>query len=630
MSMSATTKYLKRTIEELLANQQDDLRLRDHLEGVRRDQALPGLTWFWGPELYRRNHVVFREFILAHFSEIAREGIQGWRRVKWREHADRLDAWLLEARRNRDTWLARRLLRWKFAKEKTWGVDNEAWCQELVREYRAASGPAAQAIVLEEFDDWFQLDEPTALALFATNRACSKFLLKHLPSKFNFWGSEKREMWRRMIADVLKANDHELAFALYRRQVDIKQWQSDIRQLADEVIDADQLNDELRKRHPEGWGLKLGDGVLSLLHRRGREVIPYIREKLDTIVGGWNSSSPELLLRMARSRGWWDLWAAVVRSTNDPKFFNRETSALLDDTQLDDATRLERLRALAGVSREWNWSGIGLARVHSLQDDVATRLYRLYPQLVRGPFKPNVVPSWWQGGPQLLAAAQEAGDDELVDLLASRYVTRAGSHYPYFGSEQKAILKVAEELAVSFQALRDRDEATFARRAANILTQVPAFSIFNIDHLLRTNDLARLLFVRSFPAFLSVPEAVRDLVEGSEVHVQMLAYRVLGQDDDRARWLAVESLDILLGTLLRPLHRKTRLVAFAALANAARADATAAARVLRRAREALRLPDKKYPKEQLVGLIGRVLHERPELRGPREQPVIYGLQEAVA
>ena len=64
--------------------------------------------------------------------------------------------------------------------------------------------------------------------------------------------------------------------------------------------------------------------------------------------------------------------------------------------------------------------------------------------------------------------------------------------------------------------------------------------------------------------------------------------------------------------------------------NAARGDAGAADRVLRRAREALRLPDTKYPKEQLVGLIGRVLHLRPELRGPRERITVYGLPEAVS
>jgi hypothetical protein len=145
---------------------------------------------------------------------------------------------------------------------------------------------------------------------------------------------------------------------------------------------------------------------------------------------------------------------------------------------------------------------------------------------------------------------------------------------------------------------------------------------------LRTNKLARLLFVRSVDAYLAVPGAVRDLVEGSDIHVQMLAYNVLAQDDDRARRLASESLDILAGTLLRPLHRKTRLAAFRTLANAATADADSGRFVLRRAREALRLPDKKYPKEELVGLIGRVLHVRPELRSVGEQPVIYGLEAA--
>src|SRR5690606_39032566 len=166
--------------------------------------------------------------------------------------------------------------------------------------------------------------------------------------------------------------------------------------------------------------------------------------------------------------------------------------------------------------------------------------------------------------------------------------------------------------------------------AGNVLTQIPAYSIGNYDQLLRTNKLARLLFARSFEAYLEAPAAVRDLVEGSDIHVQMLAYRILSQDDDRARRMAVDSLDILIGVLLRPLHRKTRLAAFGALRSAALADHDAAEIILARAREALRLPDTKYPKEQLVGLIGQMLHARPELQSKRERPIVYGLAEAVA
>lgn len=630
MGLSEKAKQLQRTLENLWENQPDDLRLRDHLEGVRRDEALPGLTWFWGPELYRRNRVVFREFILAHFSEHVREGRLFARRVPWSEHGERLAGWLTATRSHRDPWLTRKLLRWKFAKE-PWGLDWEACRNECLRDYQAADGQAAQGAVLEEYDLSFELDEPTALALYSANPACSSFLLRHLPTRFTWMGSAKRELWRIMFNTARAASDDQLAFALYRRQVDLKEWRRDVLRLADEVVDPVQLCDELRKRHPEGWELKPAEAVVLLLRRRGRDVMPYVREKLSTIVGDWSSESPASLLRLTRERGWWDLWVATARSARDPKAFNKEVGGLLDDAKLDEQRRIERLMALAGVSGEWNWPGLGLARVHSLRDDLAVRLYQRYPRLIHGPYKPHVVSNWWEAGRGLLDAAREAGDDDLVDLLASRFVMRVLYPTPVISAmAQGEIPKIVEDLARSFETLRERDENAFARRAANILTQVPVFTIHGYSHLLRTNVFARLLFVRSFSAFLAAPEAVGDLVEGSEIHVQMLAYRVLAQDDDRARVMAVDLLGILQGTLLRPLHRKTRLAAFGALANAARGDSDAARRVLVRARDALRLPDKKYPKEELVGLIGTILHDRPELRGPRERPVVYGLEETVA
>jgi hypothetical protein len=103
----------------------------------------------------------------------------------------------------------------------------------------------------------------------------------------------------------------------------------------------------------------------------------------------------------------------------------------------------------------------------------------------------------------------------------------------------------------------------------------------------------------------------------------MLAYRVLALPDQRAQALAAAHVEILLGTLLRPLHRRTRLAAFDALVNAARGDAAVAARIHARAREALKLPDKRYPKAELIGLIGRILAIRPELATEAERPVVY-------
>ena len=625
MKEPAAAKRLRQQIGRLLEGQSDDARLRDNLEGLTHDAALPGLTWFWGPALYRRNRAVFRPFLLNHFSEWQTDG-RSWSRVKWKDHQERLEVWLSEVRKNRDTNFTRRLLAWKFAGKK-WGIDEKALAAALQGEYKAATGPAARAIVLDEFDTFFSLSEDSAVALYRVDQAAGPFILRHL--RRAYWGDDKRTLWTELMTAAEQAGDEDFRWDLYRRQVPIKQWQAEVLALAERIDDADELVDELTRRHPQGWGLKLSEGAIKLLEQRGREVMPYVRARLADLLGGWYGNQAKPFAKLAQRNGWWDLWSAVIRTGRDPKLFNQAVRGLLADSAISDDDRIARLKALAGVSREWNWPGFGLATVHALKDDLAATLYRRFPDLVRGPMKPHVLPTWWQGYPELLAAAQQQGDDELVDLLASRYATRVRWEMAWRAKEQDQMMKTADALADSYEKLREQDPVLFARRAADVLTRIPTYSIHSYPRLLRTNKLARLLFVRSFDAYLAVPGAVRDLVEGSDIHVQMLAYNILAQDDDRARVQAVASLDILLGTLLRPLHRKTRLAAFGALANAAAADAESGRLVHRRAREALRLPDKKYPKEELVGLIGRVLHVRPELRGEREQPVVYG-KERVA
>jgi len=70
------------------------------------------------------------------------------------------------------------------------------------------------------------------------------------------------------------------------------------------------------------------------------------------------------------------------------------------------------------------------------------------------------------------------------------------------------------------------------------------------------------------------------------------------------------------------MQRDTRTLAFGALDNAANTLETARL-ILDRAKDALQLPDVRYPKEKLLGLIAQIIHRWPELRGAREQPVVY-------
>ena len=211
-----------------------------------------------------------------------------------------------------------------------------------------------------------------------------------------------------------------------------------------------------------------------------------------------------------------------------------------------------------------------------------------------------------------------AKEDDLLDHVAARIATRVSNRW---APKNRKLLAEADRLADYYDALKV-DDVRFCRRAASVLNRIPAFTIHNYNQLIRDNRLARLLFARSAPAYLADARSVRDLVEAAEIHVMALAYRTLGLDDERARVLAAENLSLLLGTLLRPLHRSTRMLAFRALANAANTRENAT-RVLAKAKEALDLPDEKYPKEALLGLIGALIERWPELRGPREMPVVY-------
>lgn len=618
-----TPKELESTIRSLFRQPIADAELRQKLDQLATDEiSFSGFTWLFGPDLYRRNRVLFRPFILSRFSTFMT--LPKWRveAIPWKgEKANILEAWLAEVDRNDDADLFRRLYDWKLRARFDWRK-RDARAQEIATDlqarFQSAGSPARRQTVLRKFDLWFDLDEGPACALYAVDPpAAGPFILRRLRSGW-LSGAPKRVLWIRLLHLADQRKDESFRWKLYRRQVPIADWTKECLALCDRVRDSSELGMELERRHPEGWNMNLADSFYQLVQRRGRDVFPYVMRHLRQVWGGWlMRGSYGKMADYARDKGWWDLWSALIRICSQASEFNKEVLALVDSTALSEKDVINRLLALAGVSREWNWAGFGIAAVHQLEEPVALRLYERFPDLLRGPYKLHVQGHFWgQSYPKLLDRFISAGDEEMVDLLASRIVTRSGR----WGQAQK-MLADAEKLAGYYAALKT-DEAIFSRRAANVLGQVPAYSIHQYHALVRENRLARLLFERSAASYLADPRSLADLVEGSEIHVMALAYRALALDDDRARAQASAHLGLLCGTLLRPMHRATRTLAFGALANAANSPETAKM-ILERAKDALSLPDIRYPKERLLGLIARIIHRWPELRGPREQPVVY-------
>lgn len=637
---------IRQELLELLGRKDLDAReLLEQLERLAREYAFDGLTWLFGPELYTRNRVLFRPFLLSHFSTVAFERPWVWTNVDWKPE---LEAWLRQVDEADDVELFRRLYDWKHRRDRQ---SHKAWNEEVLRRARSAADRHRRGLELSKMESWRPLSEETAVELYHLDRTLAgPFILKHLPVAYSVWGGERRSLWEQLSRTLREADDEELYFALYRRQVPLKQWVADVTELArssrssggphlkemktsrsapsesaspaasfpdgkgrrvrdDELRAGDNLVSELRKRHPEGWGLDLGEGFYRLVEARGRDVFPYVLPELHRLARGLFKGSFRKLMELARQRQWFDLWSALLRTCASNDEFESEVKAVLNGG-LSDHDKERRLALLGGVGEEWNFGPFSMARVRPLKDALAQALYARFPELLRGPLKANLVAGYWESYPGLLDRAIAAGDEELLDFLASRLVSRSGGWFT------KQVMAQADKLADYY-----KDQPV--RRAVAVLGQVPAYVLWDYSGLIRTNRLARLLYERSVSSYLEDAAALRDLMEAPEIHAQVLAYRALALDDPRARELAAANLDLLLGTLLRPLHRRTRLVAFQALANAAAFDVESARRVHSRAREALDLPDKRYPKDELVGLIGSILWKWPELRSPEEEPVVY-------
>lgn len=508
--------------------------LRERLETLAVNEiSFSGLIWLFAPELYRRNRVLFGPLILSRFSTYLL--LPKWRAepIPWNgDKAQILEAWLAQVDKDDDVELFRRLYEWRLSgvgQRREKGARDRQLQSELQTRFSAAKTSGQRQIVLRKLNLWFELDEATAMDLYERDsRMAAPFILRRLPGR---WGERTAgKMWKRLIADADREKDEAFRWRLYRRQVTTLEWSEEVNTLCQTIGEPSDLCRELERRHPEGWGHDLSDGLLEALQRRGRDVFPYLMNRSSAFRGSlFGRGDYGNAADYARERGSWDLWAALVRSGASDKEFSQIVLGLVKDRTLADADVIDRLRALAGTSSEWNWPGLGIARVHSLEELVALALYERFPDLVRGPFKLHVHPDPWRKVyTQFTEHVMAVGDEEMIDHLASRVVTRAR----WGKSDEMTVL--ADKLADHYQTLK-ADETVFSRRAASVLGRVPAYSIWSYNALIKENRLARLLFERSAASYLADPRSMADLVEAGKIHVMALAYRALGLDDPRAR-----------------------------------------------------------------------------------------------
>jgi len=597
-------------VDALLAKKPTGPALRTAVEEAAKLPWFNELTYRWGPWLWRTlredasQRVALRPFLLGHFSDGAIDA-KGRFGTTWALGGKDLERWLAEVDAADDVEVYRHLIQGKL--RGAWREFNAQYRKLLLERINAARSTTEKQNALARFDFSAELDEPTALTLYETYGATSrKFILERLP-----W---RNAFWEKLHQLALRQRDDETAWQLYRRQADAARWEKDVRALITTVRDGDTLVAEMEKRHPNHVG-DAGPVFLALAKERGGAALPYLQRHVRAIFPRWGifgrseGKSLEALVRLADENAWTSLWARLLQSSATRELWNAEVKRLLP-ADVKTLTVQHKLQLLAGAGGEWNFSGFGFAQVQPLTDEVACLMYERAPQLLHGPFRMHLP----LDAPKLLAKVLAADDEVLADTFAAR----VGIGVWHGGGREKAM----DALCAHYEAMSLTD-GTFIRRATNALSMMPAFAIWSYDRLLEANKLARLLFERSTPLYLGDARLVRELLESPQIHVQALGFRVLAIDDPRAVAMAGGMADLLGPTLLRPLHRRTRLKAFAALERAALSNESAAGSLLSKMKDALSLPDRKYPKEELVGLIGKVLAKWPALRGKNEQPRIF-------
>jgi hypothetical protein len=488
--------------------------------------------------------------------------------------------------------------------------DAGQWAGKVVARYVAAGTADERMRVLAEMDRPLQLDEDSALALYRVEPVVSSaFIERHLP--LGRRTDDQQAPWVRLMELSSARGDESLYFALYRRQASSEQWLRDTGQLARDDISPGALCAELTRRHPQRWRPDIGPHLIALARSRGEPVLPYLLQHVGQVWSRQRRGGYDEILELARSRGWWELWAALIRISAPPADYDREVYALATDRALPEADALHRLMLLAGVNSA---SGLDTARGKPLREDTILALHQRFAHLLRGPFRNQLQPSPRRPLTVVLELAIRVKDSELIDQLAARLAVRADRS----GADQ--LLQAAAYTAQYLEAVDAESQAE--RRAVAIVKRIPRRAIRSQRELMLRNPLARLLFHRAARSCIQHADDAALLLQAEERHVRALAVDALTRGDPNARLRIGEHLDVLLHALELPLPRAAIRGALRMLEQGA-LDAGQAARVAHWAREKLAQRHPRFSQPALLSLVAHLLARVHSLRTPAEQPVIY-------
>lgn len=523
---------LESRLNALLEQEQDRGALLRELSALSQDDGFRDLARVWAPALIQRNPAFFEGFLLRHL-DVARHRALIGDLLPLIEQADS-DADSLFLALYRPV------------------TEQAAWDKEVSS--LAASDMTDEALLqaLQRRDMqplWFTLGQNTALALYHRDPDLfTDYLQAHIHGGWRP-GTKRFAKLRKEAAD----RQDDVHWHLFREFATPREWSADLEKLLEEDVGGDRICDELIKRQPQQTYNLDASALAPFVEKYGALVVGYIEENL-----GWTGRRGQAKLlsaleKQGDERVYWRMFfvggdtAAWTKALRELASKNISDAQMYVELQLRTPTR----------GRWWRFGA-----------DVGLALYRRNREM----FRPFIEAYLDKATEELWQEARRAGDEEFLDFLTFRRM-RESEHliwqaYPPESAQQwgrkpdaaarTELDRISDVLVERLERLHSRAPESYVQHAANILGRYRAFEIWSGLQGVRLHPTMRYLAERHHDAWLACPRAITDVLESTNIFVQIMALGFLAHGGPQAAERVLENLPILRALLLGNAHRATK------------------------------------------------------------------------
>ena len=558
------------TYDEKLLTESPPDEVEAYLEKQTKDWQFLNEIASWGWLLYQRDPERFGPIISHH--------INAWNLREPNE------AWLKLADEHNHVAIFQCLKRAEYLKKfSNWGKAINKWSKDFI-----AMLPLEDETEFRKWTLWqTNVREEIMVALYEKQPGGREIVKGHIERVR--WREQEMALLKKTIED---AGDAELLLLFYQKFRDMKSWTKDMLSWVDEIDDDDALNEKLERHMISGELWDYEQELVKLAEKAGKRVAPFILSRTLNDPRSWYQQYWMKLAEIAESWGETALWRQLVRKRIGNHNWNKVIREVLDRKPLD----IPLLLSLTNVPADW---GTGL---QAFTPDVAKKLYDLSPDLAMT-LSGHFVPNYHSSLQDVFAAATHNNDDTFADLLAARIITFESGMSRWYRNNKK------EDPLLDYYKTLDGD--TFARRAVDILAQLPAPPPFSY------NPSGLMLYFTEDPSRF-VNTNITPLLESEHHHAKRLAMQVLQLNPDRA----AEHFRHLRAALLWRSPRRLMLIVTELLVMMAHTGAHVPETVAL-LREVLELEQRWMPRDRIVHALGQIVAAYPEHRTDKEHMVVY-------